>query len=92
MKPAITPGTSAPVSLAKFTAFAPGDLVQVIYHGAQVALVHIDKVKNYSMMGKDGTEVCKITWVAEGDMRFYAKFAVARTSVLRPITLKKVVV
>lgn len=69
----------------KFPGIGPGDVLSIIYHGAQASLIQVTKVNQYSVEGRDGEASCKLTWVSERDMRFYASLGPNRQSVLRPV-------
>jgi hypothetical protein len=74
-----------------FNDYKTGDIVSVIYHGAQCALVKLSEIKDWSMKGYDGEEECKITKVGiSSELRFYATIGPNRQSVLRYVKLVKV--
>jgi len=73
-----------------FFGIQKGDIIQVIYDGAQVSLMQVTKIRNYSIQGKDGDCDCKVTWVSDSELRFYAPITPVRTSVLRCVKIKKV--
>ena len=73
-----------------FTDYKVGDIVSVVYHGAQCAMVRVTKVNAWSMEGLDGDSECKVTKVGIGpEFRLYATLGPGRRSVLRHVQLKK---
>lgn len=73
-----------------FAGLSAGDLVQVLYDGAQAALIQITQVNRHSLEGIEGGFKCKVTLVSLWDLRFYAELGPNRQTVLRPISLRKV--
>lgn len=67
-----------------------GSILQVIYDGAQAALVEVTRVKAHAIECREGEIECKITVVSPRDLRFYAKLSPVRTSCLRPIQIREV--
>lgn len=73
-----------------FAGIKEGDVLQIIYHEAQAALMKVTKVKLHSLEGLDGEIKCRVTLATANELRFYATLSPVRERVLRNVRLIKV--